>query len=337
MVRPALDQDRAENHEVPWPASPYSSTMDSQPSADDVRPLLRRVAAIAEYEDDGRWAIVRELQRRTDRTAFDAVYELAGSADTLERMAAVDVLAQIGYLAERPFHDETLPLLIDASQDTDADVIAAAVTALGFLRDPRTLPAILSHAGHPSANVRYAVAFAIPGAAGDPPSPHAIEALIALSADPDGETRDWATFGLGSQFEDEDSDAIRDALAARLDDPDGDTSGEALLGLALRHDPRALPVLLACLDDDPGNLIVEAAAALGAPEALPDLERLKREGWQLDEPRPSVLDDALRACAAEDAGWLARDVRPASRVAARSRTSRTGRCPPPRTCRSPGR
>jgi hypothetical protein len=131
---------------------------------------------------------------------------------------------------------------------------------------------------------------------GGPPSPHAIEALIALSADPDGETRDWATFGLGSQLEEEDTDAIRDALAARLDDPDGDTSGEALLGLALRRDPRAL---LARLDDDPGNLIVEAAAALGAPEALPALQHLKREGWELDEPRPSLLDDALRACAPE--------------------------------------
>jgi HEAT repeat protein len=146
---------------------------------------------------------------------------------------------------------------------------------------------------------RHSVAFAIRGAAGDPPSPHAIEALIALSADLDGETRDWATFGLGSQLEDEDTEAIRDALAARLDDPDGDTSGEALLGLAGRRDPRALPVLLARLDDDPGNLIVEAAAALGAPEALPALQRLKREGWQLDDPRPSVLDDALHACATE--------------------------------------
>lgn len=275
--------------------------MDSQPPADDVRPLLRQAAAIADYEDDGRWAVVRDLQRRTDRAAFDAVVELAGSADALERLVAVDVLAQIGYLAERPFLAETLPLLIDASHDDEVEVVAAAVMALGFLWDPRALPAIVRHAGHPSADVRYAVAVAIPSAAGDPPSPHAIEALLALSADPDGETRDWATFGLGSQFE-ADSDAIRDALAARLDDPDGDTSGEALLGLALRHDPRALPVLLACLDDDPGNLIVEAAAALGASEALPALERLKREGWELDEPRPSVLDDALRACASEHHG-----------------------------------
>ena len=270
--------------------------MDSQPPADDVRPLLRRAAAIADLEDDGRWAIIRELHGRTDRTAFDAVCELAGSADALERVVALDVLAQIGYRA-RPFLEETLPLLIDASHDGDADVVAAAVTALGQLWDPRALTAIVRHAGHRSANVRSSVAFAIPGAAGDPPSPDAIGALIALSADPDAEARDWATFGLGSQLEDRDTEAIRDALAARLDDPDEDTSGEALLGLALRRDPRALPALLARLDDDPGNLIVEAAAALGAVEALPALQRLKRENWQLDDPRPSVLDDALRACA----------------------------------------
>jgi HEAT repeat protein len=271
--------------------------VDSQPPADDVRPLLRRAAAIADLEDDGRWAIIRELQGRADRTAFDAVCELAGSADALERVVALDVLAQIGYRAGRPFLEETLPLLIDASHDGDADVVAAAVTALGQLWDPRALTAIVRQAGHRSANVRSSVAFAIPGAAGDPPSPDAIGALIALSADPDAEARDWATFGLGSQLEDQDTEAIRDALAARLGDPDGDTSGEALLGLARRRDPRALPALLARLDDDPGNLIVEAAAALGAVEALPALQRLKRENWQLDDPRPSVLDDALRVCA----------------------------------------
>jgi len=284
---------------VPRPVSPYASTVDSQPSAEDVRPLLRRAAAIADPEDDGRWAIIRELHDRTDRTAFDAVCELAGSADVLERIVAIDVLGQIGYRAGRPFLEETLPLLADASCDGDADVVAAAVTALGMLWDPRALPAIVRQAGHGSADVRSSVACAIPGAAGDPPSPDAIGALIALSADSDADARDWATFGLGSQLEDQDTEAIRDALAARLDDPDGDTAGEALLGLACRRDPRALPVLLARLDDDPGNLIVEAAAALGAVEALPALQRLKREDWQLEDPRPWVLDDALRACAAE--------------------------------------
>jgi HEAT repeat protein len=101
--------------------------------------------------------------------------------------------------------------------------------------------------------------------------------------------------GLGSMLE-VDSPAIRDALAARLDDQEGDTAGEALLGLARRKDPRALEPLLIWLDDQPGNLIVEAAAALGSPRALAALLRLENEGWEAGDARPSVLDDAIRAC-----------------------------------------
>jgi hypothetical protein len=41
---------------------------------------------------------------------------------------------------------------------------------------------------------------------------------------------------------------------------------------------------------------VEAAAALSAPEALPSLLRLKAAGWQDSDPRPWLLDDAIRAC-----------------------------------------
>jgi HEAT repeat protein len=154
---------------------------------------------------------------------------------------------------------------------------------------------VIEHVAHPEEEVRFAVAFVLPGLAGEPPDPTVINALIRLTADDDPDVRDWATFGLGTQL-DEDSEAIRDALAQRLDDPVGDTAGEALLGLARRHDPRALPALLAHLDDNPGNLIVEAAAELGAPEALPALVRLRAEGWSLDEPQPDILEDAISAC-----------------------------------------
>jgi HEAT repeats len=92
---------------------------------------LRRAAAIADFEDDARWAIIRELHRRTDRTAFDAVCALARSADIRERIVVLDVLAQIGYSASRPFLEETLPVLIDACDHGDADVVATAVSALG--------------------------------------------------------------------------------------------------------------------------------------------------------------------------------------------------------------
>lgn len=257
-------------------------------------PLLARAAAM-DCEAAGRWDIVAEVHGRTDRTAFEAARALACSADRAERVLGLDILGQIGYSQNRPWAGETLPVLIAACDNKLPDVLDSAITALGHLADPQGLTAVLNHAAHPDDEVRFAVAAALPAVAGDPPAAAAVAALILLSADRDPEIRDWATFGLGSQLE-VDSAPLRQALAARLDDPDGDTAGEALLGLALRHDRVALPIVLSRLADNPGNLIVEAAAALGSPAALPALRKLKADGWQEDEPRPSVLDDAISAC-----------------------------------------
>jgi len=262
---------------------------------DDLEDLLRGAAAIQDRESDERWAIIRVLHNRTDPRTLDAARVLARSRDLQEQLLGLDILAQFGYSAGRPFLDETLPIVVDACDDEWWEVLDSAVTALGHLADIRGLPAVLRHAAHPSEEVRHAVAVALPHVAGIPADDRAVAALIRLSADPDVEVRDWATFGLGSQLE-TDTEAIRDALAARLDDAEGDTAGEALLGLALRKDPRARTPLLAWLDDQPGNLIVEAAAAFGSPEALPALLHLKEEGWQTGETRPAVLDEAIEAC-----------------------------------------
>ncbi|GAA3228774.1 HEAT repeat domain-containing protein [Dactylosporangium siamense] len=259
--------------------------------------LLRRAAALADTDAEARWEIVVELHRRTDRETFEAACRFARAGGTAERVLGLDVLGQIGFAVDRPFLEETLPVLTAACADDRPDVIDAAVTALGHVGDHRALATILGHAGHVSDEVRFAVAGTLPRVAGDPPDPRAVAALIRLSADPDPEVRDWATFGLGSQL-DADGEQVRAALAARLTDEDGDAAGEALLGLARRGDPRALAPLLAWLDDDPGNLVVEAAGVLGASEALPALLRLKESGWQLRDPMPFVLDTAIQACSA---------------------------------------
>jgi len=261
---------------------------------EDLGLLLAR-AVLMDCEAAERRDLVAEVHRRTDRTAFEAARALACSDHRAERVLGLDILGQIGYRQNRPWAGETLPILIAACDDGRAEVLGSAITALGHLADPRGLTAVLRHAAHPADEVRFAAAAALPAVAGDPAAAAAVAALIQLSADPDPEVRDWATFGLGSQIE-ADSMPLRQALAARLDDPGGDTAGEALLGLARRRDPVALPVLLSRLADSPGNLIVEAAAALGAPAALPALRGLKRDGWQQDDPRPSVLDEAISAC-----------------------------------------
>lgn len=259
----------------------------------DVHALLRRAAATEDQE--ARWAIVAELHASTDRAAFEAACALTSSGDPDERILGLDILGQLGYPAGRPFLEDSLPVVLACCDDDRPEVVSSAIMALGHLGDPRGLPATLGHVAHPSEEVRFAVAFALPGVAGCPPADEAAGALVRLTRDPDPEVRDWATMGLGEPF-DADSEEIRDALAESLTDEEGDTAGEALLGLAQRTDPRALAPLLARLDSDPGNLVVEAAGALGAAEALPALRRLKAAGWQERDPRPSVLDQAIEAC-----------------------------------------
>lgn len=256
--------------------------------------LLQRAGAA--HDDDERASIVAVLHARTDRESFDAACALTRSGTAPERVLGLDVLGQIGYPAGRPYLEDTLPAVLACCSGDHPAVLAAAIMALGHLADPRGLPAVLAHVAHPSPDVRFAVAAALPLIAGDPPAAGAADALIRLSSDPDPEVRDWATMGLSEPFA-ADNVQLRDALAERLADPEGDIAGEALLGLAQRKDPRALAPLLAWLDGGgPGNLIVEAAAALGAPEALPALLRLKAAGWQDHDPRPWLLDDAILAC-----------------------------------------
>ncbi|MEU1880241.1 HEAT repeat domain-containing protein [Streptosporangium sp. NPDC020072] len=195
-----------------------------------------------------------------------------------------------------------VPPLIEAANALPLDttperVRGAAAHALATVcDDERVLYPLLRFAADPDASVRRQVARGIPVGV-DPLPEDAVRVLLALMRDPDAVVRDWATMTLGGRTEN-DTEEIRDAFAERLNDPGEDTAGEAAAALAIRRDPRILPVLKRALaTPDVGNLYVEAAAELGDPGLLPLLERLRADGWQNDgEPRPQVLDQALQAC-----------------------------------------
>lgn len=252
-----------------------------------------------EPDSDAYWEAVTDLQRRGDRATFEAAVHAVTSSDVRCRVAGIDVLGQLGVKDGHPFLDETLPLVVAATGDPDVMVATAAVTALGHLGDERALAAVLARRSHADADVRRAVAEALAMVAGDPPAEEAVAALVELTVDADPDVRDWATFELGTVLE-VDSPAVREALAARLDDDEGDTAGEALVGLAVRGDARAFePVLHLLQRADCGNLIVEAAVAVSSSALLPALLRLKALGWDVDDPRGHLLDEAIAACSQE--------------------------------------
>ena len=251
----------------------------------------------SDEESDEYWRAVTELWRRGDRATFERACSLTQEAAEPARIVGVDVLAQLG--EGRPFRSEAVPLLESlASPKESAALVDAAITALSHHGERSSEPVVLAHVEHPDADVRFAVAFALPDVCEDPPTRSVVDALFALMEDEDAHVRDWATFGLGTRL-DVDTPEIRDALFARIDDEgeDGDVGGEALRGLAVRKDPRAIAPLLEWLamrDPDPGDLVIDAAEELADPACLPALYALRAD-WE--EGRWSgPLDDAIEAC-----------------------------------------
>ena len=257
---------------------------------------LIAIALASDDEDDAYWDSVRELRKRGTREVFQRAAELCSAPDARSRELGLDILAQLGSDAERPFLEDVIRIATPLANDSDAIVRRSAISALGHQWDVRSLATLLQHQFDADANVRWAVAQAIPTVVSSPPEPSAVAALVTLMRDEDSDVRDWATFGIGSLL-DVDGNEIRQALTERLDDPDGDTAGEALVGLARRGDLGIVDRVNALLANPQiGNLIVEAAGELADPRLIPALERLREAGWAGSDPLGAILETAIGAC-----------------------------------------
>jgi HEAT repeat protein len=215
------------------------------------------------YEDEGAWEAVHTLRSIGTREVFDKAAEWCESNDPLSRARGADVLAQLGKTADHPknsFPEEAYSIVAGLVQrETEPCPFAAAIAALGHIDNPAAIPLIASFHSHPSAEVRFDVAFALGCFPNDALS---VSILLKLTQDSDEDVRDWATFGLGV-LGDSDSAGIRDALVLRLSDADEDVREEAMVGLAKRRDQRALSAVLRGLRETAmTSRVVEAAYLL---------------------------------------------------------------------------
>jgi hypothetical protein len=189
----------------------------------------------------------------------------------------------------------------------DHYALAEAVDALGSAWHPHAASLLVSlvDAEHPDAQVRLALAQALPGGSSEEPIRSlAIGVLTRLSADCDAMVRDWACFGLGQL--DADGVEARDALAARLHDEHVDTRAEALVALSKTGDPRALAAVIDRFDvidpDDVGLLDLSAAAELADPRLLASLDRLARTWAGDDDDHAKALAYAMTRCRPDQSG-----------------------------------
>jgi HEAT repeat protein len=254
--------------------------------------------ALDERDEETRWNMVVELQRRGSETELELARALMGG-DEGSQVLACDVLGQLGHsrmeLGVPPFGLESAALLGVALRANSPEVQHAAVTAAAHLKWETLVPQLIDLAQSKDAQVRQAVAFSLGGRTDEP----SVDALIALSEDLDDDVRNWATFGLGTLSERRD-DRVCDALARRIADPHDETRGEAWAGLASKGDARAFAAVLASLESDALWLLaIEAAQSYAHPAFLPALER-----WLPECQQPQYrdllghLESAIQACRA---------------------------------------
>ena len=179
-----------------------------------------------------------ELTRRGTRDVFDRAAALTKSALVAERELGVRILRELGGLP-RPFATEAIPLLLSMlANEASPDVLRWVVSAMGYQHiggrttDSGVLRAVLEHANHEHASVRFAVAAALPSLVGDGcPDGAAVATLVRLSSDEDADTRYYALAALVDDLHLEHDDAVKRALQHATTDSDDQIRRLALRAL----------------------------------------------------------------------------------------------------------
>jgi HEAT repeat protein len=133
-------------------------------------------------------AAARELQLRGSKVAFDAAIDLIREDASRLRDIGCFLLGQIG--RDRPFRNESLPILIDRlRRDSSDDVRSQSAAALGHLEADAAAEELIVAATDQSVLVRAAVASAIGRLT---PTAKLHTTLEMLSRDVDEGVREWA-------------------------------------------------------------------------------------------------------------------------------------------------
>lgn len=257
--------------------------------------LVRRALSLGSGNHG--WEAIARLHRRGSPATLASIERLFRSPNPHRRALALGIAAQLraGRDGEPFAPSTTQAMLVAGLHDRNPGVVQSAIFGLGHSPLSSALPALLAHARHPAAIVRFALAFTL----GHYPGADAIAALLRLAADADDDVRDWATFSLGTLHE-ADDDEIRSLLWTNAHDPNRDVRGEAVVGLARRSDARVIALLQERLADEDCRVYeLEAAEEMPRAELLQVLQRVRTDA----EGRPGLdpfwyrhLLDAIDAC-----------------------------------------
>ena len=271
--------------------------MQSQPPSELEQQHWNAIESLREslrdVESDATWDHVIALRKVGTSSVLERSLAWCTDPDPYRRSIGVSVLAQLGDDGNRYPEEATSMIRSMIGTENDHEVITSLISAVHFRGLSEGVPWLTSLALHPSENIRWRVAWAlpIPNTLHPDTDQSTLDTLLRLCADPEPRVRDWATFSLS--LTDEDSPQIREALLARLNDPDFDTRSEAAVGLAKRKEERGIEPLVGYLKSDRvGELFVEAAEMYADPRLKPALVALQK-WWDIN---PDLLARAIAAC-----------------------------------------
>ena len=249
--------------------------------------------SLRDVESDATWDHVIALRKVGTSSVLERSLAWCTDPDPYRRSIGVSVLAQLGDDGNRYPEEATSMIRSMIGTENDHEVITSLISAVHFRGLSEGVPWLTSLALHPSEDIRWRVAWAlpIPNTLHPDTDQSTLDTLLRLCADLEPRVRDWATFSLS--LTDEDSPRIREALLARLNDPDFDTRSEAAVGLAKRKEERGIEPLVGYLKSDRvGELFVEAAEMYADPRLKPALVALQK-WWDIN---PDLLARAIAAC-----------------------------------------
>jgi HEAT repeat protein len=201
------------------------------------------------------------------------------------RKRAVQVLG-LAADPKSPNLGRVIDSLVTATRDSDPEVRAAAVDALGATKDPRVFQPVVDALKDSDWNVRFEVVDALSQIQDE----RIIAPLLDAAGDADKTVRTSAHDNLEGITSASNTPAKPDDFVPRLNDPNPNIVMTAAECLGLLRDPRAAPVLLKLINSTDPDVRLNAVKGLGEAgdrSALPILRQmindpdLNMRGWSI--------------------------------------------------------
>jgi HEAT repeat protein len=229
------------------------------------------------------------LGDRTDAAVMPAVLAAAGSGPQQVRLTAVGILDRLG-------NPSSVPVLLVAATDSDAELAQAALAALARLSGNDVDADLLARLPATTGNARRVLI----ELAGQRHLDRALPIIVVSAEDPDAGVRSAAVQAIGNLGDDKQVAGLVRLLQSTQSPKERADIEMALLAITGRSGARAVPPLLPLMQNSDSALRIIALrvlASAGGPDAL---AAVKSAVADKDE---TVQDDAVRTLSTWPNNW----------------------------------